>query len=79
MRLRTAVVTAAVSIAGMFIFTRIMMGQADSWAERVTEISLSERLLAATAFTWSRFWWVGAPAIAGTLLLVSFITTRWET
>ena len=78
MRVRTALIISAVIIVGMFVFERIMMAQVDKWAERVTEISPTERLLAGLAFFWGHFWWMAAPAVVGSLLLICVMTDRSE-
>ncbi len=76
MRARTALIIGAVGIVVMFVFGRVMESRVDSWAERMTEVSATERSLAGIAIMWNHFWWIGAPVILALMLMISLITHK---
>ena len=76
MRIRTAIIVASLIVGAMFAFRYVMWREINIWAKQAVELSLTQRILLTIASAWDRFWVLGAQAIFGLMLLISFITYR---
>jgi hypothetical protein len=71
MRVRTAIILAAVVVAAMFVLDYTTRFAVQRWAAELANLTPAQLIRVRVAFLWSRYWTLGAPLILAIFVLIA--------